>query len=338
MKRKERKAHDARTSAIDSVMQETNSLNSRSTSGSFIRRWQQQQRTDLQRATSLPNPHQQHSPLSRFLSSLSRYCDGLSESSSEDDTFDLDSFESDDSLHRGYQRFDRGNSNEESTDSDDEEEDDDDMGVNNYGIIKSKLERCKQRLHKLSQCHKHQDDDPNLRPFVAPTVLLETYDNRLSSNPKDQMPRLVVDLTPRLVAYFEVTIMEQTQDTSPPRPQNQQQHNPPPQDRWQPRQGQRQLHRQHFHHNMQWRFHRIFPPMHLPLPLDMVADLEHFHLRQPAVLPPRFRHRGQRHECLAIGLSNHLFCPRDKMPGWDEHSWGEFHHGSDDLPLQALYA
>mmetsp|Transcript_13963 Transcript_13963/g.29196 ORF Transcript_13963/g.29196 Transcript_13963/m.29196 type:complete len:986 (+) Transcript_13963:98-3055(+) len=329
-KRQGEKTKVSRTRAINAETGENNSSTSGSLYESFTRRGQQQQNPHLQRATSLPNPHQQNSPLSRFLSSLSHYCDGLSESSSEDDTFDLDSFDSGDGIHRGYQKLDRGNSNEEEADSDDDDDDDDNMGVNNYGIIKSKLNRYKQRLHRLSQCHRNKDDAPNLRPFVAPTVLSETYDDLHPSKRKEQEPKLVVDVTPRLVAYFEVTILEHSKETSPPRPQHQQQRNPPPQDRWQPRQGhhqRQQLHRQYLHHNMHLRFHRVFPPMHLPLPLDMVADLEHFQLRQPAVLPPRFRHRVQRHECLAIGLSNHLFCPRDKMPGWDEHSYG--YHGDD---------
>ncbi|KAL7547311.1 hypothetical protein ACHAWF_010630 [Thalassiosira exigua] len=47
--------------------------------------------------------------------------------------------------------------------------------------------------------------DKNLRPFVAPTVI---------SNEANNGRGLVIDVTPRLVAYFEATIVKQDEDSS----------------------------------------------------------------------------------------------------------------------------
>ena len=104
---------------------------------------------------------------------------------------------------------------------------------------------------------KHHDD---FRPFVVPTVLSRST-NGLHHG-------LVVDLTPRMVAYFEVTILKQdsSEDQSP----------------------------------------------------SKTLMAERINQGQASV---------QHHECVAIGLSTEAFCPDDRMPGWDDHSYG---YHSDD--------
>jgi len=201
----------------------------------------------------------QHSPLYCFLSSLYHPCTSFA--CSEHDSFqyhDLDA-----SLNNG-----KGSARD---------------GLNNYGTIKHGLmSKCKQSLCKLrasrSSC---------LCPFVIPTVL---SDNKEGS--------VVVDVTPRLVAYFEVTIVKKQGREYSSESQSEQQGN--------------RIH-QPFNHDQQ--AHR--PPLQHPL----AGAHHHGH--------PNANNNAQhqRHECVAIGLSTTKFSPTNKMPGWDTESYG--YHGDD---------
>ena len=133
-------------------------------------------------AASLPSLPSQHSPLFRFLSSLSHHCTSTYSSSS------------------GSERSDES-SNVSSEDRAIED------GLNNYGIVGSSI--SKQHAGLVSKCKKclgklrHNLKVTNgLRPFVVPTVISDA-----------ERGGLVVDLTPRLVAYFEVTIVGQASTT-----------------------------------------------------------------------------------------------------------------------------
>ena len=181
-----------------------------------------------------------------------------------------------------------------------------DEGSNAHSLIRS--------LHLPGHC----DHDENLaRPFVVPTIISDSIRKGYSGTRR----RLEVDLTPRLVAYFEVTIVK-TQQKDGRTESNSRVRSPIAhrQQRAHPQQLQPQpVDPQPPHQNML----RFFPPfMSHPLPLPGGPLLHHnppFH-HQPNLNQPR-------HECVAIGLSTKSFNPHDRLPGWDLQSFG--YHGDD---------
>ncbi|KAL7496178.1 hypothetical protein ACHAWT_004446 [Skeletonema menzelii] len=248
----------------------------------------------------------ERSPLFRFLSSLSHHCDCVSSSNTssfvdnneaeDDDVNDINSTVSLEQNHSG-----------------DHDDDDDEIGVNDYGMMirhngNGLLEQCKQKLG-----YNNKSIKDNLRPFVVPTVVSSSSSSG----------EVTVDLTPRLVAYFEVTILDQRSRNNDGRnvSQQQQQQQPPPPPP---------------HHNAALRQHRGYLPRprrrNVPFGGHRVFH-QHAILAPPLDAQDRLARQGQvavapmRHECVAIGLSTLSFNPRSKMPGWCEHSFG--YHGDD---------
>jgi len=273
-------------------------------------------RRSLHLPLTIPSPSRR-SPLFRFLSSLSHHCDYVS--SSNDSSFvdidneaaDVDDIGSTISLDQNLSDVD----------------DDDQIGVNDYGMTMIRhngnglLEQCKQKFGY------NKSIKDNLRPFVIPTVV--SVEGEVVS----------VDVTPRLVAYFEVTIVDQRDETSR---SNATQHVP-----------QQPQHHAGLHHNDNGiRHHRghlprprrrnaplgghraLFAPLHAQDRVEGQAAVAPNNFGQQ---PPRLFHhdhdanivrpRQQRHDCVAIGLSTLSFNPQSRMPGWDEHSFG--YHGDD---------
>lgn len=299
------------------------------------------------RQNLLVTPHP-HSPLFRFLSSLSHRCDSVSSTSSMNDHSAVDL----DDSHR---------SSDSSTtsihlDRDAEfgqEEDDDEIGVNNYGVrVKLGLTKCKQQIGKLTRHCCKPKEMKNLRPFVTPIVISQRSQGHNilskdinSSSGFDARPqsKLLVDVTPRLCAYFEVTILKQSKRNGAYEPSiNSQQRNDTLRQadhlapRVQPR-VQGLLHDDIQWNNNPWRW-RIPPPVLLPMhPLVGMAIHEgpwfshvygdDFRQRPPVERVVVENNGVHRHECVAVGLSTLAFRPRDKMPGWDDHSYG--YHGDD---------
>ena len=200
-------------------------------------------------APTLPS---RQSPLYRFVSSLSRHCSSTT-SSIVDDSFHSSSY-----------------LDTESTTSDERAID---ASLNNYGMIVKPaglVNKCKQCFRKTRDCTKTKD---NLRPFVIPTVISDTRE-------EDGGEGLVVDVTPKLVAYYEVTLIDK-QD--------------------------------HHEWSESMTERRNRPGRIMERPAD-----QH---------PNGGQASTQRHECAAIGLSTKSFSSSNKMPGWDDTSFG--YHGDD---------
>jgi len=273
-------------------------------------------RRSLHLPLTIPSPSQR-SPLFRFLSSLSHHCDCVSSSNDssfvDEEAADVDDIGSTISLEQNLI---------------DVDDDDDQIGVNDYGMTMIRhngnglLEQCKQKFGY------NKSIKDNLRPFVIPTVV--SVEGEVVS----------VDVTPRLVAYFEVTIVDQRDEASRSNATQQLPQQP--------------HHHAGLHHNgiRHNRGHLPRPRRrNAPLgghralfaPLDAQDRVE----GQAAVAPNNFgqqpprlfhhdhdnaninivRPRQQRHDCVAIGLSTLSFNPQSRMPGWDEHSFG--YHGDD---------
>ncbi len=271
------------------------------------------------RGLHLPLPSHsssQRSPLFRFLSSLSHHCDCVNDGNAssyvdyDNEAYDVDDIDSNASMELNHS-------------------DDDQIGVNDYGMMirhngNGLLEQCRQKLGY------NKSIKNNLRPFVIPTVL--------SSSPGEGV---TVDVTPGLVAYFEVTIMDQRDEASRTNESD---------ERHVPQQQQQPPH----HAGLRHRGYHLPRPLRRNIPLGghRLLFLQHAQDRlagQVAVglnnidqQPPqqqRLHHgrndnaanirrpRQHRHECVAIGLSTLSFNPRSRMPGWDEHSFG--YHGDD---------
>ena len=224
-----------------------------------------------------------------------------------------------------------------------ESDDEDAIGINNYGIFS--FGKCKERLGKLAN-RSGNDLVDNLRPFVVPIVLSQEQQksnlHRASFQSKCNN-KCVVDLTPRLCCYFEVTILKHLDSSSKqnhddeatanlqntldvhqnverPAPRSEPLHHHPFLNR--------QLHR--------WRIPHRRLPMHPLVGLATFDDVSmpHFPFQRamndhglPVRPPPRANRTGALHECVAVGLSTLAFNPRDKMPGWDNNSYG--YHGDD---------
>jgi hypothetical protein len=91
------------------------------------------------------------------------------------------------------------------------DEDDDDIGVNDYGMMirhngNGLLEQCKQKFGKMYDGHCNKSMKDNLRPFVVPTVVSSSSSSGMVLVGEEDVS---VDVTPRLVAYFEVTILDE---------------------------------------------------------------------------------------------------------------------------------
>lgn len=218
-----------------------------------------------------PIRNNQRSPLYRFISSLSHNC-----TEGEFDSVDTSSHYTTGSI-----------ASEDRAIND---------GLNNYGMIvkqtslSSSKRKCNFLGNKLRQCGMKMGGKDNLRPFVIPTVLSDTRG--------DAEGRLVVDVTPKLVAYFEVTLVKQ---------HGQRERSQSEADRLDhtDRINDIPLGGRHRHHGM-------------PQP-NNIGQQHH----QPLNDQPQ----EQRHECVAIGLSTRSFSPSNKMPGWDLTSYG--YHGDD---------
>ena len=142
------------------------------------------------------------------------------------------------------------------------------------------VSKCRQCLGKLKQNSSPCD---GMRPFVIPTVISNGSDGK----------GIVVDVTPRMVAYFEVTLVKRGQDAPPPSTGE----------------GGMELDRLRGLNGV---------------PVDQHLANRPLHLRRLELIAHRVR---QRHECVAIGLSTDAFDTRDRMPGWDTTSYG--YHGDD---------
>mmetsp|Transcript_16075 Transcript_16075/g.25028 ORF Transcript_16075/g.25028 Transcript_16075/m.25028 type:complete len:986 (-) Transcript_16075:85-3042(-) len=271
-------------------------------------------RRGLQHLPLTSHSSSKRSPLFRFLSSLSHHCDCVSNSNTSsyhNEADDLDDIDSNTSMEQNHS----GN-----------DDDVDEIGVNDYGMMHIRhngnglLEQCRQKLG-----YNKSIKNNNLRPFVIPTVL--------SSSPGEGV---TVDVTPGLVAYFEVTIIDQRDEGSRANErQVPQQPQPPHHDGI----GHRGYLPRPRRRNIPFGgHHRVF------LRLDSLAGQlavarnivdQHQQLPQHLHHDPNdnaannimMRPRPQRHECVAIGLSTLSFNPRSRMPGWDEHSFG--YHGDD---------
>jgi len=263
----------------------------------------------------------QHSPLYRFLSCLSHHCASPASSSIDDNSMR--------SSYLDERRCSSNTSEQGHATSDD--------GLNNHGIISTKhglMSKCKQCLgigklrHNGSGARLNYD---NLRPFVVPTVISDTRNIGAVSN---EGGRLVVDVTPRLVAYFEVTIVKKQGHGDSLESQREHENRP-------------NLRLRHNNRRRLMLQRAVFMPMPFPLPLDAPImalgglEMNPFRAggqRMPHAIhrPQQFHHaddnanqqqQQQRHECVAIGLSTKHFSPTNKMPGWDMESYG--YHGDD---------
>lgn len=168
-------------------------------------------------------------------------------------------------------------------------------GLNNYGMIvkssssSSSKRKCNFLGNKLRHCGRGGRN--NLRPFVIPTVLSDTRG--------DVDGRLVVDVTPKLVAYFEVTLVKQHGQRK--RSQSE---------------ADRLDHSDRINDIPLGGRHRRQHAMPQP---NNIGQENHQPLNDQS--------HEQRHECVAIGLSTRSFSPSNKMPGWDQTSYG--YHGDD---------
>jgi hypothetical protein len=245
-----------------------------------------------------------HSPLLRFLSSLSHHSDSTMHGSLSSDSM----------------QFDRQDSEE-------------DIGTNNYGVFN--FGKCKERLGKIARGCKSKQVETT-KPFVVPTFLSrQQYQDACNSSVSQCQigpdKKLVVDLTPRLCAYFEVTILKHSDkskqmDMDGEVTSNHQRddmeistHNPR---RLAPRPANSHaLPRRHG-----WRNPHGMLPMHPLVGVGMAIQDDIWF--PPLPMPRELDHDGGvRHDCVAIGLSTMMFNPRGKMPGWDSNSFG--YHGDD---------
>jgi len=222
---------------------------------------------------STPIRNNQRSPLYRFISSLSHNC-------TEGEDFSVDT-----------------SSHYTTTGSIASEDRAINDGLNNYGMIvkqSSSSSSSKRKCNFLGNKFRHcgRGGRNNLRPFVIPTVLSDTRG-------EDRGGRLIVDVTPKLVAYFEVTLVkhhgqrERSQSEADRLDHSDRINDVPLGGRHRPRHA-------------------------MPQP-NNIGQVNH----QPLNDQPN----EQRHECVAIGLSTRSFSPSNKMPGWDLTSYG--YHGDD---------
>ena len=213
-------------------------------------------------------------------------------------------------------------------------------------------------LRSASRVNSRGDDDEDdtatangrqgkLRPFVCPYVAFEDTD------------RTVIDMTPRLVAYYEVKILPRDAIVERSNSQEDAQAAAAIREGFAPpTTGVNNAlgHSSHHHHR------RGVPPQGPEMPpLLRLPDPALGEASVPAVPlprnlpPPRHVLGGHQHgddnndgnneesldaECVAIGLSTSRFRPASKMPGWDAHSFG-YHsddggifHGAGDMERQ----
>ncbi|KAL7431041.1 hypothetical protein ACHAXM_002493 [Skeletonema potamos] len=274
-------------------------------------------RRSLHTPATAPPLSTQRSPLFRFLSSLSHHCDSVS-SSNTSSFVDYETTVDDDigttfSMENHISHVD--------------DEEDDDIGVNDYGMMirhngNSLLEQCKQKFGKMYDDHCNKSIKDNFRPFVIPTVVSSSSSGVVVGED------VTVDVTPRLIAYFEVTILDYAQlrdgetllnsrNNERPLPQQQQPavvlNNYAPRRRGAdpPRPRRRDIPRHNNHQLWAMMPHRVFPPILLPLPFDpeIFAPLD-AHAR--AAAPPNNNNFGQQPQFLNHdhGGNNNIFPQR----------------------------
>lgn len=217
-------------------------------------------------------------------------------------------------------------------------------------------------LRSASRVSSRGDDDEDdatnskgrlgkLRPFVCPFVASEDAD------------RTVIDMTPRLVAYYEVKILPRNAIVERSNSQEDAQAAAAIREGFTPPVTRVTAARGHSHHHHHHRRGVLpqgpeMPPLlHLPGPALGGAPVPAVPLPRN-LPPPRHVLGGQQHriggpgdidgnqeesldaECVAIGLSTSRFRPAAKMPGWDAHSFG-YHsddggifHGAGDMERQ----
>ena len=256
-------------------------------------------------ASSLPHqststPTAPHSPLLRFLSGLSHHSDTSMFGSPPSNDIQYDAQNS---------------------------EDDEEIGINNYGMFS--FGKCKERLGKIALgCKKSKNG--SVKPFVVPVVLsLAQYENSDKSvHNAEYEEKLIVDLTPRLCAYFEVTIMKHSNPNGNGDTNNTQIFTPST-NYLHPRAHSNNLthnhglvQRHHFLRRDVLAMHPLLDMADLMVPPFPIQHRHHSSFNAPLLNTPR-----SRYECVAIGLSTLAFSPRDKMPGWDSNSYG--YHGDD---------
>jgi len=269
-RRRERKATRNRSRASrDNSEHSSLSASDHTTNGNMP---QQPSTPVVSNLPTTPIRNNQRSPLYRFISSLSHNC-------IEGEDFSVDT-----------------SSHYTTTGSIASEDRAINDGLNNYGMIvkqSSSSSSCKRKCNFLGNKLRHcgRGGRNNLRPFVIPTVLSDTRGG--------DGGRLVVDVTPKLVAYFEVTLVKQ---------HGQRERSQSEVDRLD--------HSDRINDIPLGGRHRRRRPA---MPQPNIGQVNH----QPLNDQPH----EQRHECVAIGLSTRSFSPSNKMPGWDVTSYG--YHGDD---------
>ena len=265
----------------------------------------------------------QHSPLYRFISSLSSHHSTSPSSSVNDESTSQ-----------------YGSTTESIGESLTSDERAIDESLNNYGMMMMMLppsrsskntglmSKCKKCFGKLRGHHYGSRANDNMRPFVIPNVISDTRggeNHHGEDDDDDEGGRggLVIDVTPRLVAYFEVTIIKQQsgQETHDESSTLTNENNERP-NRIVEAPARRAGHRQGRH--------QVLAPVHLPFPMmaaAMVAEAQQHPAGRQGNAVIQQQQRGQRHECVAIGLSTKAFSPHNRMPGWDDASYG---YHSDD--------
>mmetsp|Transcript_29825 Transcript_29825/g.54623 ORF Transcript_29825/g.54623 Transcript_29825/m.54623 type:complete len:711 (-) Transcript_29825:130-2262(-) len=129
---------------------------------------------------------------------------------------------------------------------------------------------------------------PSTLPFVSPYV----------SKVSDTVVEL--NLTPRLVSYYEITILPRDKSQLPDIME-------------QPQTSNSVFRSQMAREDVSQHMSDVVAPRTPPMP-EMINDIEHHEFESP-------------NECVAIGLSAGKFSSLRKMPGWDDISYG--YHGDD---------
>ena len=218
------------------------------------------------------------------------------------------------------------------------EDEDDEIRTNNYGIFN--FGKCKECLGKMVNHVNKLRCNNNVgsyKPFVVPIALSKEQAShgicRVNSNitlSSTTERRLLVDLTPRLCAYFEVSILkppdattsDESDDTTDadqlviPRDNTPRRLMPRLQPRRFPDRVALPPHplAMGFHHDV----------MFEPAPLRRHHEAHPINFPRPPFPPSR---NTSTLDCVAVGLSTLAFNPSNKMPGWDINSYG--YHGDD---------
>lgn len=229
------------------------------------------------------------------------------------------------------------------------EDEDDEIGTNNYSIFN--FGKCKECFGKMVnhvnklRCNSNAG---SYTPFVVPIALSKEQTHDIcginSSTRISVQRKLLVDLTPRLCAYFEVSILKvpatisnDSDDTTDARHHQQHNVNAPFANQLViqrdniPRRSMPRLQPRRFPgrvslppHPLAMEFHNDV--MFEPAPLRRHREPHPINFPRPRPPFPPSRNTSTL-DCVAIGLSTLAFNPRNKMPGWDTNSYG--YHGDD---------